>query len=120
MLLLVLFVFQVKHFLCDFVFQTEYQIQNKSIYGHSAGLRHAGLHIVGSIPAFLLLSAPVGLMAVCLVGEFAVHYHMDWLKARYDGSKLPSDHSYWVVFGIDQFVHQTTYLAMVFIVLSAT
>ena len=25
---------QVKHFLCDFVLQTEYQVRTKGIYGH--------------------------------------------------------------------------------------
>ena len=114
MILLALFLFQVKHFVCDFVFQTEYQIQNKSVYGHRAGLTHAGAHFLGSIPALLVLSLSPALIAACLAGEFIVHYHADWLKARFDRQEGADreTHRYWVVFGLDQFVHQLTYVAI--------
>ncbi len=115
-----LFIFQVKHFVCDFVLQTEYQIQKKSIYGHPAGLLHAGLHVVGSIPALLVLSAPLYLICICLLGEFLVHYHMDWFKARIDAARgdTDKDYGYWVMFGLDQLVHQLTYLGIVLLVVT--
>lgn len=117
-ILLALLCFQVKHFLCDFVFQTEYQIQNKAIYGHAAGLLHAGLHTVGSLPALLILSARPEVIGICLLGEFIIHYHADWFKARFDARKAleEKDNTYWIIFGMDQFIHQVTYLGMVFIV----
>lgn len=117
-ILLALLCFQVKHFLCDFVLQTEYQLQNKSIYGHRAGILHAGLHVVGSIPSLLILSAPPGAIGVCLLGEFIIHYHADWLKARFDARRGEEgkDTVYWIAFGMDQFIHQVTYLGMVFVV----
>ena len=37
-----LVLFEVKHFLCDFVLQTAYLYRNKGIYGHRAGFIHAG------------------------------------------------------------------------------
>jgi hypothetical protein len=120
MLLLAMFAFQVKHFVCDFVLQSEYQVQRKYIYGHSAGLLHAGIHIVGSIPALLILSAPLSLIVPCLLGEFLIHYHVDWLKARFDNRRpgAEKDYAYWVVFGLDQLIHQATYLGMILLIVS--
>lgn len=116
--LLALLVFQIKHFLCDFVLQAESQIRKKYIYGHPAGLLHAGTHILGSLPALIILSAPAYLIGICLLGEFVIHYHMDWIKAQFDVKRPVPDYGYWVVFGLDQLVHQLTYLGMVFLVLS--
>jgi hypothetical protein len=105
---------EIKHFLCDFVAQTGYQVQNKHIYGHPGGLLHAGLHGIASLPAILLLTnAPLPIAAI-IVAEFIVHYHVDWLKAaiiRLRGVSY-DDLLYWILFGADQFLHQATYIVM--------
>jgi hypothetical protein len=116
--LVALLAFQIKHFVCDFVLQTEYQIQKKSIYGHPAGLLHAATHILGSVPALLILSAPISLIGASLLGEFLIHYHMDWIKAQFDVKRGETGYGYWVVFGLDQFVHQLTYLGIVLLVIT--
>ena len=106
-----LVLFEAKHFLCDFVLQTRYQKQHKGRYGHPAGLIHAGVQAVGSLPAILLLSRSAVLVPAIVVAEFLVHYHIDWLKmaiARRRGLG-PDDALYWTVFGADQFLHQMTY-----------
>ncbi|HXL99632.1 MAG TPA: DUF3307 domain-containing protein [Rhizomicrobium sp.] len=104
--------FQIKHFICDFVLQNQFQVRNKGIYGHPGGFIHAGLHAIGSLPALLILGAPPETIAILLFGEFVVHYHVDWFKARFDRGLTDQDHAYWVIFGLDQLVHQLTYLAM--------
>lgn len=111
--------FQIKHFICDFVLQTAYQYKNKGFYGHFGGIIHAGLHILGSLPALLILTHDAALIAGLLAAEFVIHYHMDWLKVRTDMRLGLNDqmHAYWILFGVDQFVHQLTYLAMIFVVL---
>jgi hypothetical protein len=111
-------VFQLKHFLCDFVLQTQSQIEAKSRYGHPGGVVHAGLHCLGSLPALLVVSArplPIGGLLIC---EFLIHYHSDWGKARLDRryALMNSQARYWILFGLDQLIHQMTYLAMVFLV----
>jgi hypothetical protein len=115
-----LFAFQCKHFLCDFVWQTQRQVQTKGIYGHLGGIEHAGLHALTSLPAILILTrAPAAIAAVVIV-EFIVHYHVDWTKARIDRVKALSvqDSVYWVYFGLDQLVHQLTYLGIVAVLIS--
>ena len=116
-LLIVLVLFQDKHFLCDFVLQSIWQVSNKGNYGHIAGIIHAGLHAIGSIHALLILTqSPVFIAALCL-GEFVIHYHTDWSKARIDAKLELTDKewAYWVIFGAYQFVHQLTYLGMIYV-----
>ena len=106
---------QVKHFLCDFVLQTEYQVRTKGIYGHFGGFIHSGLHMVGSIPALLIMQAPLRAIVIIMIGEFLIHYHTDWTKANVDAhfDWGPTNVRYWMLFGADQLVHQLTYLAIV-------
>jgi hypothetical protein len=103
---------EVKHFICDFVLQTRYQFGNKGIYGHPGGYIHAGLHAVCSIPAILMVSDAVWLIAAIVVAEFLFHYHVDWLKEQINKRRgLTHDTTlFWVVFGADQLLHQMTYV----------
>jgi len=113
LLLWSLALFQAKHFLCDFVLQTAYLYRNKGIYGHPAGFIHAGLHALGSLPAILVLTRAPGLAAGLVATEFVVHYHVDWLKIYVDHRfrLTVQRRAYWVVFGVDQLIHQLTYTA---------
>src|SRR5258708_22975798 len=77
-----LVLFEVKHFVCDFVLQTAYQYRNKGIYGHPAGFVHAGLHVAGSLPAVLIMAKNVWLIAAILAAEFSLPYHIDLLQAQ--------------------------------------
>ena len=111
---------QLKHFLCDFVLQTEYQVRTKGNYGHFGGILHSGLHIVGTIPALYILGATPAAGALVLLAEFVIHYHTDWSKVqidkRYDWGI--ADQRYWILFGTDQLIHQLTYLGIVYVLLS--
>ena len=103
--------FELKHFICDFVLQTAYQYRNKGTYGHPGGLLHAGLHMAGSLPAILVLNTATGLAAAILLAEFFVHYHLDWSKEQIN-KRYALDFAnsvYWSVFGADQLMHQLTY-----------
>ncbi len=109
-------IFQLKHFVCDFALQTPAMIQKKGVYLHPSGLVHALLHAAGSLPALLMLShAPVAVGAV-LFAEFIIHYHADYLKAQIDNRFQLNDQTnlYWIVFGLDQLVHQLTYVGMIY------
>src|SRR5262245_30163108 len=73
---------QVKHFVCDFVLQRPYQYLNKGTYGHPGGIIHAGLHVLGTLPVFYLITPSFQLGAAIIVCEFIVHYHIDWAKEQ--------------------------------------
>jgi len=107
---------ELKHFLCDFVLQSEYQLRTKGIYGHFGGFIHSGLHILFTIPALLILGASVTAIAIILAVEFVVHYHADWMKSAVDKRYNwgITDQRYWILFGTDQLIHQLTYIGMLF------
>jgi hypothetical protein len=109
-----LLAFEAKHFICDFVIQTAYQVRTKGIYGHPGGFIHSGLHAVASLPAILVWAPPWRVIGAIMVAEFIVHYHMDWTKERIGRHKqlTTEQGSYWTLFGIDQFVHQLTYVVI--------
>lgn len=118
-LLVILLGLQSKHFLFDFVFQSDWQVRNKGRYGHPGGLVHAGLHALGTAIVLLVASAFGTLtptMALLLaLADFLVHYHVDWTKAQIARRmKLtPDRHGFWIALGADQAAHQATYLALV-------
>jgi hypothetical protein len=115
MILVSMLIFQIKHFLCDFALQSSNQIRNKGVYLHPAGLTHAGLHALGSVPAMLVLTrSPLPVIVLPLL-EFAFHYHTDWGKVRLDSHLRLNDTNtlYWIIFGGDQLIHQLTYIAMI-------
>ena len=105
---------QVKHFIFDYVLQTPFQFRNKGTYGHFGGIMHSGLHALGTIPAFFILPARWPMAIAIVVGEFVVHYHVDWLKEQSlrRMELTTSDAWYWRIYGIDQLAHQLTYVVI--------
>lgn len=115
-------ILMLKHAVADFYLQTQYQYMNKGIYGHPGGLLHSVIHIALT-PLVYLVLAPSSLLLAAMValGEFAVHYHVDWLKEqlthRYEWTA--NDRGFWYALGTDQLVHGLTYLAIVAILVGA-
>ncbi len=107
--------FQLKHLLCDFMLQTKYQVDTKRIYGHFGGFLHAGLHALATLPVLVFMGASSVTIAAIAMGEFVLHYHVDWLKAQIDirTGWTEKDQAYWAVFGTDQLIHQLTYIGIV-------
>ena len=114
-LLLILFLFQVKHWFVDWVFQSQVMIDHKGIYGDRRGIDHSVQHGIWSA-AFLvwfvvagIVTIPIMLLACFL--EVVAHYHIDYVKMRY-GATDPSKKPFWMHLGFDQMVHQIWYLLM--------
>jgi hypothetical protein len=115
LVLAALLVLQFKHFIADFVLQSPYQFLNKGKYGHPGGVIHAGIHVLGTLLAFLVITPSLLLSAAIVAGEFIAHYHIDWLKERtvkYNQWVFPQS-EFWWTFGADQALHQVTYVAIV-------
>ena len=107
-------VLQLKHFVFDYVLQTPFQFRNKGTYGHFGGVLHSGMHAIGTILSFFVIPPGWGLGAAIVVGEFIVHYHVDWSKEQsLRRLKLTTtDAWYWRIYGADQLAHQLTYVAI--------
>lgn len=111
-------ILSVKHTVADYFLQTPYQVFNKGIYGHPGGLLHSGIHVALTVPVFLVLPPPSLLFAVMiLVGEYLVHYHVDWLKEQVNKSRgwNPNVPAFWRSFGVDQLAHTLTYITIVYL-----
>ena len=115
LLLLSLAFLEAKHFVCDFVLQTPFQMRSKGVYGHPGGFLHAGIHVLGTLPVFLLIAPSLLVGVIILVGEFAVHYHLDWSKEQFlkRTGWTVNDGGYWITLGADQLLHHLTYVAIV-------
>lgn len=109
-------VLMLKHTIADFYLQTPYQYLNKGSYGHPGGIIHSAIH-VALTPLVYLVLVPGSLLVVGAIalGEFAVHYHTDWLKEQitHRNGWTPQDRGFWYALGTDQLVHGLTYLAIV-------
>lgn len=111
---------QLKHFVFDFLYQPPWQFRNKGTYGHWGGIVHSGQH---AIPTFLLLLLWLTPLAagIIAVGEFLVHYHIDWAKMNINakmGWGSDTHNEFWQLLGLDQLLHQLTYIAIIGLVYS--
>jgi len=108
---------QLKHFVADFMLQPKYVFSNKGRYGHPGGLIHAGVHMLATIPVLMVMGVGAFTIALVVIAEGIVHYHLDFGKdrigARWD-MKI-TEWRYWALFGLDQFLHQMTYVAILWI-----
>ena len=119
--------FLVKHYLGDYVFQTKEMVDEKPIFLSKLGLLHAGIHgglsflviclgIVccgSSGQSWFLLAALIGIL------DFVTHYAIDLVKAVYMPVSLtPETQMHWVFFGLDQLLHQLTYVGFIVYILS--
>ncbi|MFK7791312.1 MAG: DUF3307 domain-containing protein [Devosiaceae bacterium] len=122
-LLTILLGLQAKHFLFDFVFQSDWQVRNKGHYGHPGGLVHAGMHALGTLTVMLIAMSMGKVEPALALGiataDFAIHYHVDWTKAQLSRrlNLTPERHGFWIALGADQAAHQATYIGLVAVLL---
>jgi hypothetical protein len=113
-------VLTAKHFLSDFILQTNWIAANKGRYGHVAGLLHAFGHVLLTPLVFLVIApASMAFAGALLCAEFVWHYHQDWLKDRVTNALglTPADTGFWWTLGLDQGLHQATYIVIVYLLL---
>lgn len=109
-------VLMLKHTIADFFLQTPFQYSNKGTYGHPGGLLHSGIH-VALTPLVYLVIAPASLLFALglTLGEFAIHYHVDWAKEQFThrNGLGPKTAGFWYTLGVDQLLHGLTYVAII-------
>ena len=120
--IVMLLVFQVKHFVADYLLQPGWVLKGKGDFRRPGGYAHAGVHALGSLPAFFI--AGLGLMEVAAfaLAEFVIHFTIDHVKARLSrhSKSGPTTRAYWAMHGADQLMHQLTYAGLTYAALALT
>ena len=121
--ILLLALFGVKHFICDFLLQYPYMLAQKGSYGAIGGIAHAITHAVGTL-IVLVLVLPWGLSAhiaalILSIFDGISHYHIDWAKQQLNKGLTVADRMFWVWFGADQGLHYLTYIAIIGVLMLA-
>lgn len=113
--LLLIFLFVLKHLIIDFPLQGEFQWKNKGTYGHLGGILHAGLHTVGTFAILIFFCGAWASLALSIL-DGLIHYHIDWAKmninTHYKWQPNTSPEFWWLL-GLDQFFHYSTYCLII-------
>lgn len=127
---MMLSIFILKHFIVDFLLQTEYQWKNKGTFFHPGGVFHSLLH--GLSTTFILFYGIDYLtdfgkpeLIICfIIGniDFLIHYMVDWGKININKkfNLIPEKTMFWVMLGLDQTLHLLTYVFIIFLIYSGT
>jgi hypothetical protein len=120
-LVAVLIVLEIKHFVCDYPLQTLYMVRNKGTYFHPGGIIHSGVQALGTISAFFVVTPTLALGLAIVVGEFLVHYHVDWSKEQINRRMgyTTAKSEFWWAIGADQLIHHLTYIAIAAVLVKA-
>lgn len=119
--ILVLYIaFRLKHFACDFLFQTDWMAMTKGMpgkKGYVALFTHTGIHAFGTLIITLILAPAFWWLAAV---DFVLHSLIDRLKGlvTYNGGWTVKDSAFWWLFGLDQEAHNFTHLAFILIIIS--
>ena len=113
--LVLLLLLQVKHMLADYFLQTRIMLGGRGVYLHVGRFLHAGVHAAGSFIALALIGVPLWVILTLALADWVIHFHIDWWKGRLTANQnlTPEDSAYWRASGIDQALHQLTYVAMI-------
>jgi hypothetical protein len=116
-LVILVAVFQVKHFVADFLLQTRYQLGKfKADWGFFLPLlSHAGTQAAFTLAICLIVCPTLWWLALV---DLVAHFVMDRVKAgpkylgRFNDSKKAA---YWIVIGFDQMFHGLTDLLIAYL-----
>lgn len=107
----------IKHFLCDYPLQSPWMLRKSAEKGWLAPLSaHAYAHAFGTYIVFLIVGGFADpTFAVWMMGlDFLAHWLIDFWKARLTRPEFGS-RAFWNYLGLDQLLHNLTYLAMIFL-----
>lgn len=117
-LIWLLLALQIKHFIFDFYWQPPFMWRNKGTFGHIGGIVHSGVHALATFVILCFFTIPTLALVIAIL-EFAAHYFTDWAKMninRIKGWTATTHNEFWQLTGLDQLLHQLTYVAILAII----
>ena len=113
--LILIFLLQVKHLILDYIVVPP---EDWKVYFHVGGSIHSGLNAIGTTLCFALVGTEISLLLIVLILDYIAHYNIDFLKQtvhRLWG--YTTNARYRFLIGMDQFLHQITYLTLMIMIL---
>lgn len=117
-ILLLILLFVVKHFIVDFVLQTQEEVDHKGTYSDWRGVKHSVKHGIGTLLVLWFAGAGLELSYLYAAADLLIHYHVDWAKMNMSKHLTPTDHAFWVWLGFDQALHYLTYIVFIAIMIT--
>ena len=105
-----------KHMVAEFFYQPPWMLSRKGRLLAGGLEAHAGLHVLLSAMVFAWFGETrTDVLITILAFEFFVHYWTDYFKVKINQmvDLRPDESEYWMVFGLDQFIHGVTMVIMV-------
>jgi hypothetical protein len=115
--LILLVIFQLKHLVADYIFQTKYMLGKFKDTSWVLPLSaHALVH--GSI-TFAIIASYIGIFNGVLIGliDFIIHFVIDRLKVIASRKVTIDKPKFWIALGVDQMCHHLTHYSFIFIVI---
>jgi hypothetical protein len=97
--------------------QYDYMLREKGIYGATGGVHHALVHASWTFLILVFFCHDANLIIGLAFLDFAIHYHVDFIKQQLNCGLTPKDRNFWIWLGLDQALHYLTYIAIIAIVL---
>ena len=110
---------EAKHYVADYLLQPPWVLKGKASMLRAGGYAHAGIHALGSVPAYLIAGLGLSGIAILVLAEFVIHYAIDFTKCGVSARSRadPNAASYWALHGADQLAHQLTYAGLIYVAL---
>lgn len=106
-----LFLLTTKHLVVDWYLQTDTMIKYKGVLFDLRGVWHSVQQAIGTFLSIIWF-ADFNVAMFLSIGDFLLHYFIDYTKMRF-GCQDISKKQFWHHIGLDQYLHQITYLVIV-------
>ena len=119
-LLILIFIFQIKHFVADYLLQGKYMLGKFKSVGWELPLTaHVAVHMAMTF-CILIWYLPIEFALVLSMMDMSIHFLIDRAKVvlsrGYDSSK---DKEFWWLLGLDQMAHHFTHYLIAFVVITS-
>lgn len=111
-----LVVYQLKHFVADYLLQGTYMLGKFKLHGWERPLfAHASVHGVITLFVASMVVSPdmAAILAVC---DMSIHFVVDRLKVVFSRDyDSKTDKEFWWLLGLDQMAHHFTHYVLIYV-----
>ncbi len=113
------FLFQIKHFFCDFIFQNDFMLQKSKEFPHFIAplFFHSFVHGIITFVISITLTNDLFLSFNLFLIDLSTHFFIDRIKAsrKYLGKFKPNCKYFWWSLGFDQMCHHMISCIIIYI-----